>query len=228
MQVHTNACVLNPRAPLTPARDAPGHNGRAGLSNKMMHLCNVPDLEVPHMSLHLFRCIRVTACVSLYFTQTLWPGICSSTGWALQRALRLAPAAGSFPPTSGREGPAVAPFGRTCPGHLNRAQPKLLLLQMRLSAMLLHVAVALSLALPGAVLSRSHKGLTMEEGHGEAGVGAAGVILGAHSTGWVTGAGEDGVTTVAGALRRLTQNRRRTPVALRRCANSIKLDTEFN
>ena len=73
--------------------------------------------------------------------------------------------------------------------------------------MLLHVAVALSLALPGPVLSRRHQGLAMEEGYVYGQAGAAGLLLGAHSSGWATGADEEGVTGVGGALRRLTQNR---------------------
>ena len=88
--------------------------------------------------------------------------------------------------------------------------------------MLLHVVVALSLALPGTVLSRSHKGLAMEEGHGLAGSITAGMMLGAHSGGWATGADEDAVNAGGGALRRLTQRRRRAPVNIRRACAGLE------
>ena len=81
---------------------------------------------------------------------------------------------------------------------------------MKLSARLLNLAVALILALPGAVLSRSLEGL--EEQHGQAGAGAAGMLLGFHSSGWATGAEEDGMAGSGGALRRLTMPRKRAPV----------------
>ena len=90
---------------------------------------------------------------------------------------------------------------------------------MRLSAMLLHVVVALSLALPGTVLSRSLKGLATEEGQleGQADSVAAGMMLGAHSSGWVTGADGGELAGGGGALRRLAMPRR-APVRLNRCA----------
>ena len=91
---------------------------------------------------------------------------------------------------------------------------------MRLSrsAVLLRLAIVVSLALPGTVLSRSHKELAIEEVHSQAGV--FGMMLRAHSGGWATGAVEDEMFSGGGALRRLTQARhKRLPGT--GCANLI-------
>lgn len=87
----------------------------------------------------------------------------------------------------------------------------------------MHLAIVASLALPGTVLSRGHKELAMEDMHSQAGV--FGMMLGAYSDGWATVADEDEMLSGGGALRRLTQKRRKSgrgpPVALRGCANLI-------
>ena len=80
--------------------------------------------------------------------------------------------------------------------------------------MLLHLAVALTLALPSAVLARNNNVLFMDEGSSQVGVNGAGMMLGAHSSGWVVGADEDGVSTGFGALRRLTM-KKPPPVRIR-------------